>query len=70
MILKFRDRGTRQQFMDYVTSERPEIRSALEESYVLPNILVGRISHRDAEWLKKHIAPLGRAIEDRKVDLF
>ncbi len=70
MILKFPDRGARQHFTDLVTRERPWLRSALEESYALPYLLVDRISQEDAQWIKGHIGTLGRAFEDRRVDLF
>ncbi len=70
MILKFSNEGARRKFVDLVERERPAIRSALEESRVLPHLVVSGLSRADADWIKTHVASLGRAFEDRKYDLF
>jgi hypothetical protein len=64
MILKFDDRRAREAFNALVRRERRDISYHLQDSRVLPHILVNGLNTEQETWVRAHLGARGRAYAD------
>ena len=70
MLLKFEDTDTRQQFVERVAAERPDIHAHVQVARRLPHLILSDLTDEQAAWVSRNLTASARAFDDVQFEPF
>lgn len=70
LILRFRDEGSREEFLQKARSERGDITALLTISRVMPHVIAESPSVEQRDWIERNVGPWGRVFFDVEFEPF